>query len=205
MDGGAKVEFWFDFASTYSYLTAMRIGDLAAQEGVGVTWKPFLLGPVFMQQGWRDSPFNIYPAKGAYMWRDMARIAGERKLAFVKPGIFPQKSLLAARTGLVGEGADWLAPFCIGVFRAAFEDDQDISNPEILTALLEGLGVDATAVLDLANAPENKTRLRQRGERAQELGIFGAPSLIADGELFWGDDRLEQAIRWAQRGRSGRN
>ncbi len=68
------LDFWFDFASTYSYPAAMRIGPLAAAAGVSLRWRPFLLGPIFKDQGWETSPFNLYPAKGRYMWRDLERI-----------------------------------------------------------------------------------------------------------------------------------
>ena len=68
---GPKLEFWYEFASTYSYPAAMGIEALAETAGVEVVWRPFLLGPIFGEQGWNDSPFNIYPAKGRYMWRDM--------------------------------------------------------------------------------------------------------------------------------------
>ena len=69
-----QIEFWFEFASTYSYLTSMRIEALAASRGISVAWRPFLLAPIFNRQGWNNSPFNIYPVKGQYMWRDMERI-----------------------------------------------------------------------------------------------------------------------------------
>ncbi len=76
----APLEFWFEFASTYSYPAAMRVEALCTTARVALRWRPFLLGPLFAAQGWRDSPFNLYPAKGAYMWRDLARVcAGEAK------------------------------------------------------------------------------------------------------------------------------
>ncbi|MEM7437007.1 MAG: DsbA family protein, partial [Myxococcota bacterium] len=68
---GEPIEFWYEFASTYSYLAVMRIDKVAEAAGASVLWRPFLLGPVFAKQGWDDSPFNIYPAKGQYMWRDL--------------------------------------------------------------------------------------------------------------------------------------
>src|ERR1041385_7871678 len=68
------VEFWYEFASTYSYPAAMRIARKAREADVTVRWRPFLLGPIFGAQGWNDSPFNIYPAKGRNMWRDLERI-----------------------------------------------------------------------------------------------------------------------------------
>jgi hypothetical protein len=96
------VDFWYEFASTYSYPAATRIDSLAAERDVAVRWRPFLLGPIFAQAGWRDSPFNIYPAKGRYMWRDMERVCGALGLPLTRPEPFPQNSLLAARVGRIG-------------------------------------------------------------------------------------------------------
>jgi 2-hydroxychromene-2-carboxylate isomerase len=95
-----QMTFWFEFASTYSYLSAMRVQEAADNAGVVVLWQPFLLGPVFGAQGWTTSPFNVYPRKGAYMWRDMARLAAERGLEFRQPEVFPQNGILAARVTL---------------------------------------------------------------------------------------------------------
>ena len=84
------LQFWYDFASTYSYVAAARIDRVAASAAVAVTWRPFLLGPIFAAQGWRDSPFNIYPAKGRYMWRDMERVCEREGIALVRPSRFPR-------------------------------------------------------------------------------------------------------------------
>jgi len=84
------VEFWFEFASTYSYPAALRIEALAQSEGVPIDWKPFLLGPIFRAQGWSDSPFNLFPAKGRYMWRDLERICAELSIPFRCPSQFPR-------------------------------------------------------------------------------------------------------------------
>src|SRR5947208_4300346 len=92
------LQLWFEFASTYSYPAVQRIEALAAGLGVGVEWKPFLLGPVFKSQGWNDSPFNLYPAKGRYMWRDLERLCAKYGLPFHRPSVFPRPSLLAARS-----------------------------------------------------------------------------------------------------------
>ena len=103
---GPTLEFWYEFASTYSYLSAMRIEALATAAGVAVEWKPFLLGPIFKAQGWDTSPFNLYPAKGRYMMRDLERLTAERGLRFARP-LF-HRTLVAARRPLVGgdEGLD---------------------------------------------------------------------------------------------------
>ena len=96
------LEFWYEFASTYSYLSAMRIEPLAEAAGVDIRWRPFLLGPVFKAQGLETSPFARYPAKGRYMWRDMEREAARLGLPFYRPKTFPQNGLTAARVALLG-------------------------------------------------------------------------------------------------------
>ncbi|MCB1483464.1 MAG: 2-hydroxychromene-2-carboxylate isomerase [Hyphomicrobiaceae bacterium] len=192
-----KLEFFYEFASTYSYLTGIRIDDLAERAGIDVAWRPFLLGPIFASQGWTTSPFNLYPAKGRYMVRDIERIAKARGRKFIMPSVFPANGLAAARIALAGEQAGWIKDFSRRVYEAQFEHGADISSPDILRNILDDLKLDTAAVMAQANAPENKDRLRAQSTRAAELGLFGAPSFVTpDGELFWGDDRLEQAISW---------
>ena len=195
----ANMEFWFDFASTYSWLTASRIETVAERKGVKVAWRPILLGPIFKAQGLDTSPFNIYPIKGAYMWRDVARLAEQYGLPAVKlPDTFPQNSILAARVGLVALNHTWGKNYCRDVFSAEFETGAPIDDPERLKSLLEPHCSDPSAILEAAVMPENKLLLRNQTERATDLKIFGAPSFTtAGGELFWGDDRLEMALDWA--------
>ena len=201
--GGSRpcLDFWFDFASTYSYLAAMRISSLARSARVEVRWRPFLLGPIFKAQGWETSPFNVYPDKGRYMWRDMERLSRAQNLALVRPKPFPQVSLLAARAALTPTVAPRLAEFCKGVLTAEFGEGLSISDASTLAAIAANLGLDSDAMLTDAGSGEVKERLRLETAEAQRLGIFGAPSFVTpDGELFWGDDRLDQALAWmAQR------
>ena len=194
----AELGFWYDFASTYSYVTAMRIGEVARVASVVVRWRPFLLGPIFAGQGWPDSPFNIYPAKGCYMWRDMERLCVRERLAFRRPSVFPRHSVLAARIALVAERKGWCPQFTSAVFAANFADDQDIAKPQTLAAILAGLGQPVDAVLARATAEATKAGLRAQTEEAIRLGIFGAPSFVVGEELFWGNDRLAEAIAWAR-------
>ena len=195
-----RLEFWYDLASNYSYLAAMRIEPMAAQAGVELAWRPFLLGPIFKAQGWTSSPFNMYPVKGRNMVRDMERIAADRGIRFVMPQPFPAHSLLGVRIALLGEAEGWTARFSKAVFSAAFGTGEDIGKPETLSAILTGLGLDAASIIARTGEEAQKAALRQRTVDAQSRGIFGAPAFITDsGELFWGDDRLEQALRWAVR------
>jgi 2-hydroxychromene-2-carboxylate isomerase len=194
----AALDFWFDFASTYSYPAAMRIAPLATTAGVAVRFRPFLLGPIFKTQGWETSPFNVYPAKGRYMWRDLERLCADLGLPFRQPEPFPQRSLLAARLALVGLSESWGEEFCRAVFRAEFGEGRRIDDPGILAGLLARLGIDPDRVLADARSEPIKARLREETQAAQQLGIFGAPSFVTpDGELFWGNDRLERALAWA--------
>jgi 2-hydroxychromene-2-carboxylate isomerase len=192
------LEFWFDFASTYSYPSALRVRALADKAGVAVRFRPFLLGPIFKAAGWNTSPFNLYPAKGRHMWRDLERTCADMALPFCRPDPFPQNSLLAARVALVGLDQAWGEDFCIEVFRTEFGRGQSIDEPATMTQILAGLSIAAEPVLTAAQSHDNKARLRAQTEEAQRHGLFGAPTFItADGELFWGNDRLERALQWA--------
>ncbi|BAQ15750.1 2-hydroxychromene-2-carboxylate isomerase [Methyloceanibacter caenitepidi] len=194
-----RIDFWYEFASTYSYITAMRIANVAAEEGVVVRWRPFLLGPIFKELGWNDSPFNIYPAKGRYMWHDFARVCDEEGLPLQLPPVrFPQNGVKAARLALAGEADGWTAAFTRAVFTANYAEQRDISDDGTLRDILSGIDVDPDAAFEAANAPANKEALFAQVDEAKARGIFGAPSFTVGDELFWGNDRLEAALRWAK-------
>ena len=196
------LDFWFDFASTYSYPAAQRIGPLAAKARVKVRFRPFLLGPIFQAQGWDSSPFNVYQAKGRYMWRDLERLCAELKLPFRRPPMFPQQSVLAARVALIGLKLNekWAKNFCLAVFHAEFAEGRRIDDAEAIGEILRRLKVDAAPVLDAARSDALRVALRTETEEAQRLGIFGAPTFIPpDGEMFWGNDRLEWALAWTKK------
>jgi len=191
------VDFWFEFGSTYSYPAAMRVEALAAERGVSVSWRAFLLGPIFREQGWNDSPFNLYPSKGRYMWRDLERICEVQGIRFRRPSVFPRSGLLAARVGCRFAEARWLPGFVRAVYRANFEQDLDISTPATVGRCLTASGEDPAAILEEAQRPESKARLRGQTEEAVGHGIFGAPTFRVGSELFWGNDRLEDALVWS--------
>jgi 2-hydroxychromene-2-carboxylate isomerase len=195
------LDFWFDFASTYSYPAALRIRPLADDARVAVNFRPFLLGPIFKSQGFDTSPFNLFPVKGGYMWRDLERICADLALPFLRPEPFPQHSLLAARVALIGLREHWGEEFCREVFRTEFGEGLRIDDATAICNILQHLGIAPEPVLKAATSDDTKLRLREQTEEAARRGIFGAPTFIAaDGELFWGNDRLERALLWAKKG-----
>jgi 2-hydroxychromene-2-carboxylate isomerase len=193
----AKLEFWFEFASTYSYPAAHAVEAAAKARGVDVVWRSFLLGPIFGAQGWNDSPFNIYPVKGAYMWRDLARLCGAQGLPLKRPSQFPRGSLLAARVACRFAGEPWIGEFVRRVYSANFVRDLDISSPFVVGEILSQVGQTPAEVMKAAQAQETKDAFRAQNERVVALGLVGAPSYVVDGEVFWGGDRLEAALDWA--------
>lgn len=193
------LHFWFEFASTYSYLSAMRIEARARDLGVEIAWHPFLLGPIFKKQGWDTSPFNLIPAKGRYMWLDMERQCEALGLPLVQPVPFPQHSLLAIRIAHAGRTEPWIGEYVRAVYHAEFGEGADIADPALHAGLLLECGADARAVMDRAGSDGNKASLRAEGETAENLGIFGAPSFVTgEGELYWGNDRMEDALKAAR-------
>lgn len=194
------LDVYLEFASTYSYPAAMRIGALAEAAGVDLRWKPFLLGPIFKAQGWDTSPFNLYPAKGRYMWRDVARICAQLDLPLRRPDPVPQWTLLAARVAHVGLAEGWGEAFCRAVYAAEFGEGRAVGEEAVVREVIQSLGVAPEPVIARARSAEIKARLRTVTEEAERAGVFGAPSFVtADGELFWGQDRIAEALAWALR------
>ena len=188
------IEIWFDFASNYSYLSAMRIDALARDRGVGVAWRPFLLGPVFKSMGMDTSPFVSQKLKGAYVWTDMQRQCRKYGLGWTQPTSFPRRSILPARIATLADGQPWQGEFIRRVMQLKFVDDHDIEDPAALSQVLESLGQDGGAVLAAAESDDIKQRLRARTEEAQRRGVFGGPTFFVGDEMFWGNDRLDDAL-----------
>lgn len=192
------LDFWFDFGSNYSYLSAMRIEQAAAAHGVALRWQPFLLGPVFRALGWETSPFVLQKEKGDYVWKDMVRQCRKYGLPWRRPSNFPRAAVLPLRIALAGAGQPWIGEFCRRTMRLNFAEDRDIDAPETMAALLAGMDLPAHRVIDEALADANKLRLRRQTETAMEKGIFGAPTFFVGDEMFWGNDRLDDALAFAR-------
>lgn len=194
------LEFWFEFGSNYSYLSVMRIEDLARDAGVRLVWKPFLLGPIFRDLGWESSPFVLQPEKGRYVWRDMRRQAQKYGLAFRQPSEFPRASILPMRVAILGAEQPWMGAFCRNVMRQNWVEDSEINTPECVRQALAGIVPDADSIIVQAQGEANKLRLREQTAEARRRGIFGGPTFFVGDEMFWGNDRLEDAIAFARSG-----
>jgi 2-hydroxychromene-2-carboxylate isomerase len=154
-----EIELWFDFGSNYSYLSVMRIEALAATRGVRIRWRPFLLGPVFRNLGFDNSPFVLQKEKGAYVWKDMERQCRKYGLALKRPSAFPRAALLAMRVALLGADRDWIAAYCRKIMQLNFVEDRDIGSAEVVSAALDELGLPAQQIIADANCVcENRRR-----------------------------------------------
>lgn len=192
-----QIEFWFDFGSNYSYLSALRIAPLAAMAEVRVQWKPFLLGSIFKSFGWDSSPFVLQKEKGAYVWRDMEREAERYGLPFKRPTAFPRRSVLGHRVAIAAAAQPWLPEFCQAMFQRNCAADLDIDGVDAVSEVLSSIGQHSGSWIERATANDVKLALRAQTEEARARGIFGAPTFFVGQEMFWGNDRLEQALEWA--------
>jgi 2-hydroxychromene-2-carboxylate isomerase len=195
---GHTVEFWYEFASPYSYIAAARIERLVAGTALRLAWRPFLLGPILAQRSHDPSPFqNPMPAQRRYRWRDVQRLCAAEGLPLRLPSIYPRNGLLAARVALLAVAEGWGPAFTRAVFHANFAEDRNVAAAEVIGAIAAGLGHEPPALLQRARGEDNKARLKAHGDEAIARGIFGAPSFVVGEELFWGNDRLEAALAWA--------
>lgn len=187
-----EIDFWFEFASPYSFISAMRIEKWADHNDLKINWQPLLLGPIFKSYGWETSPFNLFPEKGRYMWQDVKRRCQKFSIAFKKPNVFPAHSLLATRVVYSLRYDSQISSIIKAIYQAHFQQNLDIAKPQTLEKILPCFGFKGSEIIERSLSSENKEALKNHMIKAEKLGIFGAPSFIYNNELFWGDDRLEE-------------
>ena len=198
----AKLDFWYSIGSTYSYLSVMRLPDLARRPGCDVVWRPFNVRAIMIAQN--NIPFADKPAKAAYMWRDIAgaaRATGSRRSS---PRPIPCRACrwrTRWRCWQAEEG--WVEAYTQATYRRWFEGGDPAGEDPNLAAACREIGQDPLRVLEAARGARIEAALADATAEAMALGIFGSPSFVVAGELFWGDDRLEDAVEWAERGRLG--
>jgi 2-hydroxychromene-2-carboxylate isomerase len=194
----AAIEFWLEFGSSYSYLSVMRIEQAAARVGVTIQWRPFLLGPIFKSFGWTTSPFVMQTWKTEYVWRDMERECRKYGLAWTRPTTFPRTALLPARVALIGAEKPWMGDYCRRIMQLNFVADRNIDSAASVGEVLAQMGLRAQEIIDEALGEANKLRLRSQTELAKTKGIFGAPTFFVGEEMFWGNDRLDDALAYCR-------
>ncbi len=191
----ARLDFFYFFGSVYSYLSVLRISDMAKAAGVTVNWRPINVRPLMRENNvmLRDEAQKV-----RYMWRDVERRAATHGLPFAKPPIWPtEPDLLASRVAMVAAEESWIAAYSVESFRSWFLEGLPLGTSESLAHILPRVGQDLTRVLALADRPEASARLEAETEAARKLGAFGSPTFAVGTAIFWGDDRLEEAVQWA--------
>jgi 2-hydroxychromene-2-carboxylate isomerase len=196
LKNSSTIDFWFEFGSNYSYLTVMRIEEVAARHGIAIRWQPFLLGPIFKSFGWENSPFVMQKEKGEYAWIDMARQCKKLGIPWIRPTNFPRSAILPLRVALIGVDQPWMGEYCRKMMTLNFGRDRDIDASEVVTEVLEELNLPAVQIIEKAISEENKLKLRQQTEAAKAAGVFGAPTFFVGNEMFWGNDRLDEALEY---------
>ena len=195
------IDFYFDFSSPYSFLASEQIEALAARHGRSVRFRPVLLGVVFKVAD--SAPLTEqYGPKATYSVHDFARSARFAGVTYRHPSKFPIGAVTASRAVL------WLQqhrpeqanPFVHAAFRAFFQQDRDISAPAVVAEVAQALGIDGKQLVEATQAADVKDALRRQVEDAIAFGLFGAPTIVVDGEVFWGNDRLPQIERWLASG-----
>jgi 2-hydroxychromene-2-carboxylate isomerase len=199
-----RIDFWFTMGSTYSYLTVMRLPDVERSTGLTFRWRPFHL--LLILQEMKHVPFADKPAKLSYMWRDMERRAAMYGIPLKVPTPYPAKQTVQANlVALVGMNEGWGMEFIQAAYRRWFQLGQETGSEPNLSSSLRDIGQDPGRVLAIANASETNDLLLSETRTAGELGIFGSPTFTVGSELFWGDDRLEDAMNWLRYGRIRRS
>jgi 2-hydroxychromene-2-carboxylate isomerase len=192
-----QLDFFFSVASTYTYLTVNRADEVAAREGVKLHWRPFNVRAIMIEQN--NRPFVGKPVKMRYMWRDLERRAMRHGIAFKSIPPYPvDPDLLANRVSSLAAHEGWCPEYVRATYRDWFLEGKIAGEERNVRSVLAALGKDPEGTIARANGDENRSRFDAETDMARSLGIFGSPTFAWNGELFWGDDRLEEAIEWAK-------
>ncbi len=185
------VEFFFDFGSPTSYLAWTQLPKLAAEAGAQLVWRPMLLGGVFKATG-NASPVTV-PAKGRWMFDDMARWARRYGVALAMNPHFPINTLTLMRgaVGMQMRRPDDFERYIDTVYRAMWQTPCNLGDPAVMAQVLQRAGFDVEGLSALVNDAEVKARLAANTEEAVARGVFGAPTMFVGEQMFFGQDRLD--------------
>ena len=182
------IDFYFDLSSPYSYLAATQLEAIANRHGATIAWKPLVLAAVFKAQG------NVMPAvcvpKAQYMVKDLARWAEHYGVPFQMSSRFPLPTIRGMRLIIAAESSGRSGELAKSLFTGMWERDLDISSDAVLRTLVSECGLSADELMAATETSAVKDKLRAYTDEAISRGVFGAPAMMVDGELFWGNDRL---------------
>ena len=183
------VDFYYDFISPFSYFALERLQKICQQQGATINYKPMLLGGVFKASG--ITPPATLPAKWEWYKIDFARTAELHGIPYQLNPHFVFSTVNAMRGAIWALQAGRIEDYNRAMFRAAWADAKDISSADVMAQVLTDAGFDATEVMEAMTRPEIKQGLIKASEEAVERGVFGAPTMFIDGEICFGQDRLD--------------
>jgi 2-hydroxychromene-2-carboxylate isomerase len=190
------LDFFLFYGSIHTYLSVMRIETLAKPGGIAVRWRPFNLREILIEQN--NTAFARNQVRLNYNWRDIERRAKRLGIPFSGRPTYPvDPQLLALRVGTLAAAQGWCADYSGMTFRSWFLDGRASGLPENVERVLASLGKPTADIIAKAGEPATEARLKEETEAARQLGIFGSPSFACGQEIFWGDDRLEDAVAFA--------
>jgi 2-hydroxychromene-2-carboxylate isomerase len=184
-------EFWFDFGSPAAYLAFTQIPQIEAETGAKAIYRPMLLGGVFQATG-NQSPAAI-PAKGKYIFDDFNRFAKRYDVPFSNNPHFPINTLLLMRgaVGLQQQQPEQFLAYCTDMFQAIWVNALNMNDAATVDGALLKAGFDPQKLMALANDQATKDALKTSTTEAVSRGVFGAPTFFVDGQMYWGQDRLD--------------
>lgn len=191
-----KVEFWFSIGSPYTYLSVMRLPRIVAKTGLQVDWRPFSARQIMKEHGYH--PYTDKPVRTAYMWTDIGRQAKAFGLAPRLPAPFPIVGYeLANRVAVLAAQEGWVSDYLVATYRRWFHDGHPAGQEPNLTRTLTELGQDPDRVIAQAEGAAIGRAFEAATSQARERGVFDTPSFVVEDQLYWGDDRMPQALRHA--------
>lgn len=190
------IEFWFTIGSTYTYLAVTRLAEVEQIRGCRIIWRPFSVRVLTREQN--NTPFMGKPIKSAYMWRDIERRASLYGIPFRGPAPYPIVQLdLANHVAILAAQEGWCPAYAKATYRRWFLDFQEPGSEPNLSDTLREIGQDPSRVISLARSDAIVAAFKAATDRARALNVFGAPTFVVGEEVFWGDDRLDDALSWA--------
>ena len=189
------IDFWFSIGSTYTYLSVMRLDEVARETGIAFRWRPFSVRQIMIEMN--NIPFRTKPVKSAYMWRDVERRAAMYGLKCHAPAPYPLTDWDAAnRVAVLAAAEGWVAPYARAAYRRWFGEGLEPGIEPNLSQSIRESGEDPARVIARAAGEDIGDAYEKATAEARALGIFGVPTFVVGKELFWGDDRLDDAISW---------